>query len=482
MNILLVFLAITVNFEVYAWFNLSTSGITTNDFITLFLIILFVKTLLWDGREIKLAKNPAILLYFTFLAATFISGIYPLVSGEGELISQYMKTMIHFHFTAMLTIIIIFHKFENDVWNKFIQVWLILSIFINIFGVYQIIARAFDLPFAWIDLTNAAFFSRNQNEVDDFTQLSLRFEGFFRATSFFSEPSALGAFNGITLAFAIIPRIKNFKMFLRSKLLNNVIIILSLIGLMLAFSLTGVAIVLLMLLTVFITERLNLFLSILKYLPLIIIFVFLVDFGVESYSGISLLELFGKRFGTLANLLTGSSGFGSGIDGESVTMRGKNFTAMMDIWQSSPLFGIGLGLTYYSPYSQGWAFSDSSIMAVLAELGLVGAIPYILLFATLYIVSFKILRVKQISSKLDHDSGRLISISIYIMSYLIVTNFVSANNLISAVSAIFIGFVISVQNNYYIDIKKDFYSIKIFNSPLKEYYYLPEAKKRNILI
>ncbi len=468
MKFLLVIFAITVNFEVYEWFNLGTNGITTNDFLTLIFTFLFLKIAIWDGEELRIARNPAIPIYFVFLLATFVSGLSPLFSGNGDLMTQYLKTMLHFHFTALVTIIFIFNKFDNKSLNTFIKVWLVLSLFINIFGIYQIIARAFDLPFAWIDLTSASFFSRVQGDTDEFTQLSLRFEGFFRATSFFSEPSALGAFNGLTLAFSIVPGFKKLEPFIKSKYLRNAIIIFSVAGLLLAFSLTGVAVLMIVLLTVLLTERLNTFWGLVKILPFLILFVFIADYAVESYAGISVLELFGKRFGTLANLLSGSGGFSGGIDGESVTMRGRNFSAMVSIWESSPIIGVGLGLTFFSTYADGWAFSDSSIMAVMAELGLVGAIPYIAMFIMFYVTSFRLIKTKVINQLLDHDSKRLISMTIYIMPYLIITNFVSANNLINISSALFFGIIMSIQNNYYIDIKKDYYPLKLVELPLRD--------------
>lgn len=479
MNFLLVILAITVNFEIYQWFNVGSAGVTTNDFITILMTILFLKITLWDGVELKLAKNPAILFYLLFLTATFISGLYPLLSGENVMIMQYFKTMLHFHFTFLIAAVLILYKFENDTWNRFIKVWLILSIGINVFGVYQIIARAFDLPFAWINLTNASFFSRNQNDVDEFTQLSLRFEGFFRATSFFSEPSALGAYNALTLVFAIIPKFKGFKPFLKSNTLNNVVILLCIIGLLLAFSLTGATVVAVILFTILVNEKLNVFFRVIKVLPFIIIFIIAANMVVENYAGISILELFGKRFGTLGSLLTGGGGYSHGIEGESVNMRGENFTALFKIWQSSPYIGVGLGLTYLSPFADGWSFSDTSIMAVLAELGLVGTIPYIGCFISMYFLGFRISNKKSIFKSLDENSQRLLSLIIYLMGFMTVTNFISGNNFSNISSALFIGLIISLINNYYIDYAKKYYILRFVDRPLRERFIKKKSDLNN---
>ena len=479
-NFLLVILAITLNFEIFQWFNVGTAAVTTNDFITILMTIMFLKITLWDGVELKLAKNPAILFYLLFLTATFISGLYPLLSGEKIMIMQYFKTSLHFHFTFMLAAVLILYKFENDTWNKFIKVWLILSIGFNVFGVYQIIARAFDLPFAWINLSNASFFSRNQNAGDEFTQLSLRFEGFFRATSFFSEPSAFGAYNALTLVFALIPKFKGFKPFLKSNGLNNIIIILCIIGVFLAFSLTGVTVVAVILFTVLINEKINVFIRIIKVLPFIIILILIANMVVENYAGISILELFGKRFGSLGNLLAGGSGFSHGIEGESVTESGENFAALFNIWQSSPFIGVGLGLTYLSPYANGWAFSDTSIMAVMAELGLVGTIPYIGCFLSMYFLGFRISNKKSIFKSLDENSQKLLSLIIYLMGYMTVTNFISGNNFSNITSALFIGLIISLINNYYIDYEKKYYILRFVDKPLRERFMKKKSDLNNV--
>ena len=480
MKFLLVILAITVNFEIFQWFNIGSAGVTTSDFITILTTILFLKITLWDGVELKLAKNPAILFYLLFLTATFISGLSPLLSGENIRIIQYFKTILHFHFTFLIAAVLILYKFENDTWNKFIKVWLVLSIGVNVFGVYQVIARAFDLPFAWIELTNASFFSRNQNQVDEFTQLSLRFEGFFRATSFFSEPSALGAYNALTLVFAIIPKFKGFKPFLKSNGLNNIVIVLCIIGLLLAFSLTGAAIIAVILFTILVTEKLSVFFRVIKVLPFIIILIIAANMIVENYAGISILELFGKRFGTLGYLLTGGSGFNHGIEGESIYIRGENFSSLLNVWQSSPIIGVGLGLTYLSPYADGWAFSDTSIMAVLGELGLIGVIPYVALYITLYILGFRFTNTKSIFNSLDTNSQRLLSLIIYLMGFLTVTNYISGNNFSNISSALFMGLIISLINNYFIDYEKKYYVLKFVDKPLRERFLKKKTNLENI--
>jgi len=94
--------------------------------------------------------------------------------------------------------------------------------------------------------------------------------------------------------------------------------------------------------TILVTEKLSVFFRVIKVLPFIIILIIAANMIVENYAGISILELFGKRFGTLGYLLTGGSGFNHGIEGESIYIRGEIFSSLLNVWQSSPNIGVVL--------------------------------------------------------------------------------------------------------------------------------------------
>jgi len=53
---------------------------------------------------------------------------------------------------------------------------LIVAFFVNIFGIYQIFARLYDWPLAWIEITNVSFEQRGMRQVQGETQqLALKF-------------------------------------------------------------------------------------------------------------------------------------------------------------------------------------------------------------------------------------------------------------------------------------------------------------------
>jgi O-antigen ligase len=74
--------------------------------------------------------------------------------------------------------------------------------------------------------------------------------------------------------------------------------------------------------------------------------------------------------------------------------------------------------------------ADTSIFAILGELGLVGAIPFCLLFILLFYYSYRLRRdVAYVIP--DEQSNILGTIPFYIMCFLFIINFISGNNWIS---------------------------------------------------
>lgn len=327
MQVFIYLFAFSFFMEMYQLFGVGSTGFTFSDAITLSMFFYFIKYIIWDGKEIKIAKNPAILFLFSFYAITFISGFAPIFRGSQGEISQFLKSTAHYHFSLLfLTINILFNN-KNETWDNFIKIWLVLSIFINAFGIYQIIARGLGLPFAWLEINNYAYLSRGMYDtLEEVPQISLRFENFFRATSIFSEPSALAAFNAIILIFLIIPYVQNHKPFLKSKFLTITALIFSILGIFLAFSLTGLSSLGMIILAIIVFEKFKNLGLFVKVFFVMLIFLVLADQVVASYAGISVLELFYKRVDGVINYMMTSQL--SAVEGESFSGRSDNVLAM----------------------------------------------------------------------------------------------------------------------------------------------------------
>ncbi|MFC2130182.1 O-antigen ligase family protein [Bacteroidota bacterium] len=459
MHILIVILFITFFTDVIQLFEVGGYGVNLIDFAFLSIFIVFLKRLIWDGIELKFSVHPGLIFLIAIVFAALLSGLTPLFKGSTPQMIQYLKTTVHFLYLVFFTFICAFYKIETRTWTAFVKVWLILSIFINVFGIYQIFARAYDLPLAWLQFTNVSLTGRSSEDIESVKQLSLHYGSFFRATSIFTEPSALASFNILIQVFLIVPFVQKMKPFFKSKLLNIIIFVISLITLFLCFSMTGFVGMALIIGGIFIfhwSRRLIPFVA--GFLGSIII-LFATDSFIESYSGVSVISLFSKR-------LSGVFSETQSTAGESIGVRLKSAEVGIDIWERHFLIGSGLGLTAYNN-REGVEFGDFSFVAALAEMGLTGLLAFVGIFISLFIITGRfLLRIKE-KDDIPDDLKRWSGILFFMMLHLFLINFISGNNLVSFVLWLLVGVIFANIRQIYIETGKKTYLIKFLKKPLK---------------
>jgi O-antigen ligase len=350
-----------------------------------------------------------------------------------------------------------------SLWTKVLRAWLIASVFINVFGVYQIVARAFDLPFAWLEYNNLNMLGRgNLSSIDEVSQLSLRFQNFYRATSVLPEPSALAAFNVLIQIFIIVPFMQRSKPFFKSKLLTATIFISSLIALFLTFSLTGVLGLFLVLGSVFIFEKRIKLKAVLSILSVSVVLIVITDSIVESYSDISVLKLFGNRVTAIVSEREGRKG---GMSGESFGTRVESAEQSLEIWYRHPLLGIGMGLTDFDKEAE-IGFADFGILSAFSETGIVGGISFLGLFISFFIISFKLMKYRLINH-LDDDENRLYGLAYYVVLQLFLINFIVSNNIVNMALWLPAAMIFSIFNSYSEKTDNKAYIIPCFKSSMK---------------
>lgn len=443
MQILVILILLTQAIDMYQLFSIGGYGVIPNIvFCFILYLLLAIKILL--KKEKYYLKNISSAFKFLILIciAVLLSCFYPIYWGNSVVLQQFIKSSFHFYFIILFTIICYIYPIDNKTWSKFIKIWLILSIFVNLFGIYQIIARAFGLPFAWLEYNNVSLMARNTLQVDSFQQLSLQFQNFFRATSFFSEPSALAVFNSYTLTFIIIPYVQNKKNFLNNKTLTSLVFILALIGLFLTFSLTGLMCITSILILMLIIENKKFLKKFILISFISFVVVIITDILVKDYSNISILELFSER---IEGIVKGGTKVNKQITGESFTTRIESAQEGIKLWEKSPITGIGLGTHQYHPESK-YTFGGYTILVALTETGIIGFIGFIGMFFFLFYDSYK-LKLNISIDKNSDDDNRLQGIIIYIVLLLFVVNFFSANHFISPPLWNFIGMIFAIFNN-----------------------------------
>jgi O-antigen ligase len=179
-----------------------------------------------------------------------------------------------------------------------------------------------------------------------------------------------------------VPFFSKTKQFISKKSIQIFIGILSIITLLITFSLSGLILIGLLLISIIILEKI----SIKRFLmPIMILVVVLIssDMFLKNYTQISILDLFSQRVSGL--LFTQKTGMGM-TTGESAPQRVSSIINAWNLFIESPIVGIGVGNTYYHPKSE-QRYADSSFFHVLSETGIIGLFFFVLLFVNIFRIS-----------------------------------------------------------------------------------------------
>lgn len=195
-----------------------------------------------------------------------------------------------------------------------------------------------------------------------------------------------------------------------------------------------------------------------------IFFVLIADQFLTTYTDISVIGLFQQRLEGVAGYITTSQL--SNLEGESFSGRSESIGAMFNIFRHNPIFGTGLGLTFYSPYADGWHFADVTIMAVLAETGFIGFIGYFGFFIVFIMISIKFLINRNNSHFNDIIQKRLLLSSFYVLMVYFVVNYLSGNQIVNVFSLIVLSMLFNIFGNYYKDNLGRYYKVKLVPQPM----------------
>lgn len=456
-------------------FSVGSYGVTTLDLLIILYTVLFVLKAVIYNEELRIPRSLITLGISIFVASVILSSLIIFFDLISTHIIQYFKSFLHF--MQLLIIAVIFLTKENDMElaDNFVKIWLVLSLVLNIFGIYQLFARALDLPLAWLDFSNISMTYRGAVEDDAISQLSLRFGNFYRATSVFSEPTALATYNLYVLSYMLIPVLQKQKRFFQSRLLNFSIILFAVLAMFLSFSLTGILGLILIFVGIFIMESTRARLSIAKYIMMITLLVIPVDLVVESYTDTSVIGLFTKR---ISGTIFKDNKMYERTDGDSFNSRSNAFFESYYIWTTSPIVGVGLGLTQYQEDIT-IVYSDYSIMAALSEMGIIGAVGFTMFFVGLFYISYKANKLAKSDADITEMERRHFGILIYIMIIQFEINFITGNS-ISSPNLWFVLIPSLIVMYRYMKISNyEFISFRVFNNSLKELYFLNKGANLN---
>lgn len=419
---------------VFQLFSIGNFGISPAYPVIALIFFFFIVKFVTNKITMNLNPISSVKALVMLQIAAGLSFMYVLSDHHAENI-QFIKTYWHFLFLTSFPIFLGLFKIENKVWVNIFRLWLYFSIIINIFGIYQLFARAYDLPLAWIDLTNASLTALDDTN-EPYQQLSLKFKNFYRATSIFSEPSALAGYNLTIIGFMILPLFKSESMKLfKSRKLLTFIFILSALSLFVTFSLTGVLGLFFLAFAYFIYNKGINYKRIIQILIAVMIIIVIGDFFIVEYFQTSVLELFYTRITSLLGLTTHN------IVGESFDTRSNNFASSVELWLKSPIIGIGLGQTKHLGEI---GYSDFAVMHSLIETGIIGGF----FFLSLFILNIgEYLSLRSSFDKLKPETIYALNASFYALVILTMTNFLTSNSFVGFALWSIMAIIFSILTN-----------------------------------
>lgn len=393
------------------------------DFVLIFMFFKLLIEFLFLNKPLQAPRLISFAFIFIFIIAVLFSSFAIFYNPSQQYIIQFIKTSLHLFYIIALSFVIIFTSFDLKNWNSYFKTLIFISIPINIYGIYQLFARAFDLPFGWITLTNQNIFGSILEDEVQHRQISLQFENFYRATSIYSEPSALAYANNIILLFYLVPFVAKMPLFFKNRVFNLIVILLALTNLFLCFSLSGIVSLVFLLVTILLLEkRINFkafFISLVSFMCFIII----TDKIVENYVNISILDLFKQRIGSVLNITKDEE-----IVGESTFKRAATSNYAIEKFANYPLSGTGLGLLKLHKDNE-FLFIDQSTFSVLAETGILGLISFCAISLSIIPISYKIYKSKFDETKLEYQ--RILKINFVFCLLLILLTFFVGNSVVS---------------------------------------------------
>lgn len=474
MKYILMFLTFSVFLGIFRLFAIDTYSVTAFDVGLVIFYIYTAKKVLWDGQALEYPRSPSVYFLCGMVLIALLSGVAPILEGNLNREMQYLKTTLHFLYLVFFAIICAGLKINLSDSKRAIQMLMVCAVAIHIFGIYQLVARATDLPLAWLNISDITLSSSSRgveqggggwtDENGVTKQLSLNYGSFYRATSIFSEPSALAGFCNFILICLFVPVIRNEKPFFNSRKFNTFLTILTIVSLFLTFSLTGLVLFIGIVGFAFLTERSKSILKIIKIMCFITVLLFITDLIVESTTQISVAALFTQRVGGIISSYTGGRIETTG--GESFFTRVSTLSKAVEIWMAYPITGIGMGCYFYFMRTSDFGFSDSGFFSVLAETGIIGAIVFVGLFAGLFREFYRFLFTSLY--KRLHPDTRLMVLFVFYNLLLNSISAITANTVVTSYFWLQTGISFIVLRSAYSESSLPMVQVQVMQTPFNK--------------
>ncbi|MGB9912342.1 MAG: hypothetical protein ACPLRO_03145, partial [Candidatus Kapaibacteriota bacterium] len=138
----------------WALFFILNYGVTALDINVLFSYSLLLVSFFFYRKQLRIAINYPNVLFFIFNIALVFTMINPILTGSGAEITQNIKSTLHYYYIVFFVILLYSELLKTYALIRIIKGLIWLLFIFNLYGIYQLFARALGLPFGWIEYTN----------------------------------------------------------------------------------------------------------------------------------------------------------------------------------------------------------------------------------------------------------------------------------------------------------------------------------------
>lgn len=375
--------AISLPFFDFSLYNLGERVFARPDWLIAgALVVFFVFHLMVDRPSFRLDAVSKRAVLFVYVGMLSMVNLFN--ASSAQIIDFLTAASQYLLMVATLIVISNLELTEGQLRNV-IRIWVFTAYIVSLYAIYQVFARAFDLPLAYLTLANP---TTPQGGM----RMRIQY-GYAQSTSIMREPSYLGAYlvGPLVLSSIVILYGRGIHFFFKGRQFNWLMLFTLLAGLILSGAQGAYATLFVTLGLVLLSKKLEKAVVVKQVLAGVL--VFLGAATVLSLVDVGFLQYISYRFTYL--LINIRDPFGT-APATSVVGRLTGSLAALRVWASHPLLGVGFNSLAY--HASGVRVADNPWAQLLADVGLLGASIFAAFLLRLLVSLNKVL------SAIDPDS------------------------------------------------------------------------------
>jgi len=373
--LLLYLLLISLPFDIFPILSLGARGVKPIWFTGFFFVIVFLLHVFSGEQTIRKNTIGNFILAFNIIA---LFSLINLVNGSKAQLMDFFTLWFRLPLFTLIFFAITSLNLTDIQIKKVLRFWIGIAFVLSIYAIYQVFARMFELPFAYISILNP---SLRPHEFA--VTRGGAFGSFIRPSSVFAEPSFFGNYlvSPLLLMGILWLYRKDIGNFLfQSTIANSIVFTTIVAGFLLTFAMGTYITLTLTILVAFFNKKLSK--KILRFAVIILILLVIIGFALEPFLDVNFMEIVAIR--ALAHILEIANPIDFDLQSpyakNSVSIRLERAGTAFAVWLENPITGVGLNnFGYYYPSGVARRIHSGFIQS-LVEMGIFGLLGFLAIF------------------------------------------------------------------------------------------------------